>query len=128
MPTLTPSDPPRAKPARDPLTTALRAAARHKTPEGALYRRALAEALWTRALQGNLAAARLILEYLVGRPTPRPEPSAAAGGVVVNLILPGLEAQAPNAAARQLSLFDDANAQPESLPSASAVYPVEGAL
>jgi hypothetical protein len=55
--------------------------ARHK--EGITRKRALAEKIWEMALDGNLQAARLIYEYVDGKPAQRLEHVGAGGGPVI---------------------------------------------
>ena len=50
------------------LSALLRSIGAHKTDDGIPKRRALAEKVWELALDGDLAAARLIYEYCDGKP------------------------------------------------------------
>lgn len=65
------------------LAAELRKAARLRTEAGQTYKAALAARIWSSAIDGNVRAMRLILEYLVGRPSIQPTAEANASIQVI---------------------------------------------
>lgn len=68
------------------LSDLLRTAGNKSHGEGITRKRALAEKIWEMALDGDLSAARLIYEYVDGKPKQRHEHAGNDGGAIQHTI------------------------------------------
>lgn len=74
---------PSGRPRKGRALSAMLRTVGNRSQDGKTNKRRLAEKIWSMALKGNIAAARLIYEYCDGKPAQRFEHSGSGGGAIV---------------------------------------------